>query len=312
LAQSFDWERVIEGLDREDFVLEGTEGLHVIFSALQQGTSAPDFPIYKLWGGTWNHPRAQWSVLRGYVKADILDVTRVPGIRKVFSSADFATATSGLKLMVATFETHKLISFDAVDALFHLALHESIPPDVKQAAQVELDKAAKFTPELLLCGALMVPKPWPESLERVINRLFNIFFEGHTSHQLVFWRLWQIDKPFVANRFIEYHARNPLNITRILDISQDLRCLSDLLDFQSAPFVLDVAALASRREYLNLDKWLQEMINKHGNDFVMEAYRFLRIKADAEYTQTRDGGKPTMVSLRVGPVYSFLTLLDKK
>jgi CCR4-NOT transcription complex subunit 1 len=84
------------------------------------------------------------------------------------------------------------------------------------------------------------------------------------------------------------------------------------LDFQTAPFVLDVAALAARREYLNLDKWLQEMINKHGNDFVMETYRFLRIKADAEYAQTRDGGKPTMVSLRVGPVYSFLTLLDKK
>lgn len=312
LAQSFDWERTIEGLDREDFVFEGAEGLHIILSALEQGTSDPEFPIYKLWGGNWNYPRAQWSALRGYIKSESLDVRRVPGIRKVFSSADFATATSGLKLMVATFETHKLISYDAVDALFHLALLESIPPDVKQAAQAELDKAAKFTPELLLCGALMIPKPWPDGLEHVINTLFNIFFEGHTSHQLVFWRLWQVDKPFVASRFIEYHARNPLHITRILDISQDLRCLSDLLDFQTAPFVLDVAALAARREYLNLDKWLQEMINKHGNDFVMETYRFLRIKADAEYTQTRDGGKPTMVSLRVGPVYSFLTLLDKK
>ncbi|RPB11593.1 Not1-domain-containing protein [Morchella conica CCBAS932] len=311
LAQSFDWERVIEGLDREDFILEGPEGLHVILSALQHGTSSVEFPIYKLWGGRWQHPRAQWSVLRGYIKADTLDVMRIPGIRKVFSSADFATASSALKLMVATFETHKFISFDAVDVLFYLALNETIPRDIQQAAQAEMEKAAKFTPELLLCGALMIPKPWPQTLDRIVSKLLDIFFEGHTSHQLVFWRLWQVDKPFVTNRFLEYHAANNLNITRILDISQDLRCLSDLLEAQNAIFVLDVASLAARREYLNLEKWLQEMINKYEGEFVMQCYRFLHIKADAEYTQAREGGKPTMVSLRVGPVHTFLTLLDK-
>lgn len=311
MAQSFDWERVIEGFDREDFLLEGAEGLHVIVSALQHGTSK-DFPIYKLWGGRWNHPRAQWSVLRGYIKAESLDVTRIPGIRKVFSSADFATASSALKLMVATFETHKFISFDAVDVLFYLALDDSIPGDVQKAAQVEMEKAAKFTPELLLCGALMIPKPWAPGLEHVVQKLLDIFFDGHTSHQLVFWRLWQVDKPFVTNKFLDYHTANNLNITRILDISQDLRCLSDLLEAQNAGFVLDVAALAARREYLNLDKWLQEMINKYEGDFVMQCYRFLHMKAEAEYTQAREGSKPTMVSLRVGPVHTFLTLLDKK
>ncbi|KAL7272945.1 CCR4-NOT core subunit cdc39 [Rhizina undulata] len=311
LAPSFDWEQVIKSFDREDFMLESTDGLHIILSAIQQGANNPDFPIYKLWGGRWSHPRTQWSILKAYIKADDLDVTRMPGIRKVFSSADFMTASSALKLMVATFETHKFISYDAVDVLLYMVVSEHISGDVRMAAQAELDKAAKFAPELLLCGALMVPKPWTANLEGIISTLLNIFFEGHTSHQLVFWRLWQVDKALVVNRFVEYHSRNPLNITRILDISQELRCLSDLLEVQNAAFVLDVASLASRREYLNLEKWLQEMINKYGGEFVMECYGFLKLKADAEYLQAREGTKQQMVSLRVGPVHTFLTLLDK-
>ncbi|PUU75387.1 hypothetical protein B9Z19DRAFT_994938 [Tuber borchii] len=49
-------------------------------------------------------------------------------------------------------------------------------------------------------------------------------------------------------------VKNNLNIIRILDITQELRCLSDLFEIKNAPFVLDVGALAAQREYLNLEK----------------------------------------------------------
>jgi len=312
LAQNFDWAVVIEHLDREDFVVDGPPGFYVITNAVHQGTQSLDFPLHQLWGGRWKCPRSQWSVLRAYIKADELDITKELGLRKVFSSEDFANANSALKLLVATFETQKLISYDAVDALLHLALDDDIPPDVRGAAQQELDRAAKFTPELVLCGALMTPQPWSSNLESIIESLFDIFFDGHSSHQMIFWRLWQMDKTLVAQRFVDAYIRNPLTITRILDISQELRCLSDLLEIRNATFVLDVASLAARREYLNLEKWLQEMITKYGGEFWGECYRFLRVKADAEYVASRENQKPTMVNLRVGPVHTFLTVLDSR
>jgi len=312
-AQNFDWAEVIEHLDREDFVIEGPAGLYVVTNAVHQGTQSSDFPLDRLWGGRWKYARSHWSVLRAYIKADELDITKELGIRKIFSSEDFATASSALKLMVATFETHKLISYDAVDALLHLSLEEGVPADVRTGAQQELDRAAKFTPELILCGALMTPQPWLSSLENIIENLFEIFFEGHPSHQMIFWRLWQVDKALVAQRFVDAFMRNPLTITRILDISQELRCLNDMLEVRNAMFVLDIASLAARREYLNLEKWLQEMINKYGAEFWGECYRFLKLKADAEYVASREGGKVSpMVSLRVGPVHSFLTVLDSR
>jgi CCR4-NOT transcription complex subunit 1 len=45
-------------------------------------------------------------------------------------------------------------------------------------------------------------------------------------------------------------------LSRILDVAQDLKALSILLNSKAVPFVIDLAVMASRREYLNLDKWL--------------------------------------------------------
>ena len=45
---------------------------------------------------------------------------------------------------------------------------------------------------------------------------------------------------------------------------------------------MDVAALASRREYLNLDKWLADNVTAHGADFLHSVISFLELKMDSE------------------------------
>ena len=49
-------------------------------------------------------------------------------------------------------------------------------------------------------------------------------------------------------------------LSRILDVAQDLKALSVLLQTNLFPFVIDLAVLASRREYLNLEKWLTDQL----------------------------------------------------
>ena len=42
-----------------------------------------------------------------------------------------------------------------------------------------------------------------------------------------------------------------------------LKALSMLLNGSPFVFVIDLAALASRREYLKLDKWLKDKLKEH-------------------------------------------------
>jgi len=46
------------------------------------------------------------------------------------------------------------------------------------------------------------------------------------------------------------------------------QALSPILEIRSFSFVINFATLASRREYLNLEKWLQDRINEHQSDFI--------------------------------------------
>ena len=59
-------------------------------------------------------------------------------------------------------------------------------------------------------------------------------------------------------------ADQNLRLARILDVSQDLKALSMLLNGQPLIFNIDLACLAARRGYLKLDKWLSDRIRDHG------------------------------------------------
>jgi hypothetical protein len=50
-----------------------------------------------------------------------------------------------------------------------------------------------------------------------------------------------------------------------------------LLNAQSFPFVIDLACLASRREYLKLEKWLTDKIREHGEPFISACVKFLQV-----------------------------------
>lgn len=64
-------------------------------------------------------------------------------------------------------------------------------------------------------------------------------------------------------------------LTRILDVAQDIKTLFRLLDGTCYPFVIDLACLASRREYLKLDKWLMDKFTENGENFVRALNSFL-------------------------------------
>jgi len=74
-----------------------------------------------------------------------------------------------------------------------------------------------------------------------------------------------------------------------LDVAQDLKALSAILEAKNFTFTIDLAALASRREYLNLEKWLQERITEHGLPFIKAALSFLKERTLANRAQQEQG-----------------------
>ncbi|CAJ0849761.1 6099_t:CDS:2, partial [Entrophospora sp. SA101] len=68
-------------------------------------------------------------------------------------------------------------------------------------------------------------------------------------------------------------------------------------------------ALASRREYLNLEKWLQEKINEHGEAFVHDCMEFLKQKITLEVTHETNGNDQA-VRLADEVVLKFLRVIS--
>ncbi|KAL4593178.1 CCR4-NOT transcription complex subunit 1 isoform X1 [Arapaima gigas] len=80
----------------------------------------------------------------------------------------------------------------------------------------------------------------------------------------------------MAEWYMRGEQYDQTKLSRILDLAQDLKSLSMLLSSTPFAFVIDLAALASRREYLKLDKWLMDKIRDHGEPFIQACVTFLK------------------------------------
>ncbi|MBW0484102.1 hypothetical protein O181_023817 [Austropuccinia psidii MF-1] len=149
---------------------------------------------------------------------------------------------------------------------------------VEKASEI-MERACKTNPELVLMALVQVPRPWALLHTDLVARLLQSFLKGSPSHQLVFLRIWQLDPNFLMATLRDFYQENEMNVTRVLDIIQDLKILEQVLSYQpNVNMILDIASLASRREYLNLEKWLGDRITQYGSSFINGCLDFLSKK----------------------------------
>lgn len=85
-----------------------------------------------------------------------------------------------------------------------------------------------------------------------------------------------------------------------------------MLDIQPYYFAIDLAALASRREFLNLEKWLQEKIVEHKDVFIRVCLEFLGQKLAAEISRQESNSVPSTVPLSLEVISTFLKVLSER
>ncbi|EGN96141.1 hypothetical protein SERLA73DRAFT_112282 [Serpula lacrymans var. lacrymans S7.3] len=279
---NLNWANVIKAFDWPDRHGVDTATLKLLIAILVNCPREADPHAVTGFWGTWSNSLYQLKLLDALLSlpADTFSFVSLPG-RRIVTVDDMANASPTIKSLAANVQGHTWNSVELFEVLVRQSCSESI--DIKNCVQEMLDKALKISAELVHMGLLEVKDPrWSEIRIECSQKLLNMFLAGHPNHQLVFMRLWQIEPSYLTDAFRDFYEESPLNITRILDVAQDLKILENLLEVRPFTFSLDVAALASRREYLNLDKWLLDNVNNHGAEFLHAAILFLEIKMDAE------------------------------
>ncbi|CAG8494332.1 7474_t:CDS:10 [Funneliformis mosseae] len=306
LQPHLDWVKIIEKLDYPEFNIHDTKGLEIILSSFRKAVKdRQQFPLDVFWRH-WNNLNGQFSFLRRIVQAppEIFNINDYP-VQKVLSMEDFATSNANLKSMSGMLTTNPWNSVELIDTMIKMA-DSNFFEEVRQL----FERAAKQTPEVMCLGLAQVQKPWNPLHQEIVNRLISMFLAGHSSSTPVLTRLWQVNSGLFIEGCLEMYKKDAMTISRILDIAQDLKqILSPLLEVQSFSFSIDLAALASRREYLNLEKWLQDNINEYGDSFIHDCLDFLSQKISMEVTRESNG---SLQSVRLtGDVFAiFLRILS--
>ena len=116
---------------------------------------------------------------------------------------------------------------------------------------------------------------WNRLKQEIISFLIPIFLGNHPNSAVILQHAWNqsfnphIIRTLIMNSMADWYtkaqdAEQNIRLARILDVSQDLKALSTLLNGQPLIFNIDLACLAARRGYLKLDKWMSDRIRDHG------------------------------------------------
>ncbi|KAF5324741.1 hypothetical protein D9611_004517 [Ephemerocybe angulata] len=281
---TLNWPAAIKSFDRPDRSTVDTATLKLLIAILLNvPREAEPHAVAGFWE-PWSNQLYQLRLLDALLSlpADTFNFVQLPG-KRIVTVDDVSIASPTIKSLAANVQGHTWNSLELFQILVKLADSESA--DVRNCVKEMLDKAIKISAELVHMGLLQVPDAsWNDIRLEYSRKLLAMFLAGHPNHQLVFMRIWQIQPSYLTTAFRDFYDENNLNITRILDVAQDLKILEPLLEVQPFTFALDVAALASRREYLNLDKWLADKVTAHGAEFLHSVILFLQQKMESEKT----------------------------
>ncbi|CAH2323826.1 CCR4-NOT transcription complex subunit 1 isoform X9 [Pelobates cultripes] len=274
LNPSLNFKEVTYELDNPGFQIRDSKGLQTVVYGIQRGLGMEPFPVDLIYR-PWKHAEGQLSFIHhSLMNPDI------------FCFADYpchAVATDILKAPpeddnreIATWQ-----SLDLIESLLRLA-------EVGQYEQVKqlFSYPIKHCPDMLVLALLQINTSWHTLRHELISTLMPIFLGNHPNSAIILHYAWhgQGQSPsirqLIMHAMAEWYMRgeqyDQARLSRILDVAQDLKALSMLLNGTPFAFVIDLAALASRREYLKLDKWLTDKIREHGEPFIQACMTFLK------------------------------------
>ncbi|XP_014478138.1 PREDICTED: CCR4-NOT transcription complex subunit 1 isoform X5 [Dinoponera quadriceps] len=276
IQATLSWNEVIVKLDHAEFVIKDRQGLNLLITALKLGLQhqgyPPDmFPV-ELFYRYWENVEGQFSLIQQILKCP-----------DIFCFADYPYHSVTVDVLKAapegdSKEAQTWRSLNIVELLLHMSERGLYTP-----VQELFKWPIQHCPDVLVLALLQINPPLSLLRQDLLSTLMPIFFGNHPNSAVILHHSWHANnskiKTIIMHAMADWYARgdhDQTRLSRILDVAQDLKALSALLNAQSFPFVIDLACLASRREYLKLEKWLSDKIRDHGEVFVAACVKFLQ------------------------------------
>ncbi len=320
LYPRLNWQTVYQHSDMDGFYIPDFKAFVMYVDIFKQATNNAAFPLQILFE-PWQYVAGFVSLIKQAIQAPIatLNFLLSPHVQRPIDNLYTNTKKSKNKSQrensTAHMQTyHTFYSLDLIEALLRLGEIEL------QEARQCFNAALERCPELLLCGIVElirrnpVGKPFPLTLANEYLGLLmpNYLGKAHSNSGPVLQRLWQLNSQYVMECMIDFYLKDRTFLTRVLDIAQDFSGLTpsgltqilNTTSYANVPptsslfYAIDLAVLAARRAYVNLEKWLHSRVAEHGNQFVIMCISYLQdnLSRMLAGSETANQPKPTVLT----------------
>jgi len=135
-------------------------------------------------------------------------------------------------------------------------------------------------PEIILIGLSIIKTEGDEFLfDDIINETLPLFLGNHINSIPVLEEIWNLNQELVIKSICNIYNTNPdlMNLTKILDITQKLKdSLIPIINCNDYNFTINLAILAVKSNFLQMDQWLSERILTIGDDFIESLLDYIK------------------------------------
>jgi len=278
---NFIWKDVFRELDFPGFFIPDGRCFRALIDTLKyglqlQGQNRPDqFPL-ETFLRRWTNTDGQLSLIRACLNAANCDI---------FSFADYPFHPAQTDMLKTngdkSYDVKEITvwkSMELLDLLLNLSDGGHYPV-IQEIFQFPI----AHCPDILILGLIQIQSPMNVLHQDLLSVLFPVFLGNHINSGVILQYAWNNNgnttiRPIMIHAMAEWYLRGDYDqtkLSRILDVAQDLKALPLLLNASSHVFIIDLACLASRREFLKLDKWLSDKIREHGEPFLASVVKVL-------------------------------------
>ncbi|KAM0926261.1 hypothetical protein ACQ4PT_003393 [Festuca glaucescens] len=258
LAPRTNWVHVMENLDHEGFIVPDEGAFYLLMSIYGRACKEP-FPLHAVCGSMWTNTEGQISFLKHAVSAPAAIFTFAHCSRQL-ALPDFASLSPG---------NHAWFCLDLLEVLCQLA-------EVGHTVSVRsmLEDPLGHCPDLLLVGLGHVNTAYNLLQFEVLSCAFPEILKDAAKSNVVN-HLWHINPCLTLRGFVGAHS-DPSCLLRIIDVCQDMKILSAVLDSTPFAFSIRLSAAVSWKDHSHLEKWLTEKLTLYNDSFLEECVDFMK------------------------------------
>ncbi|PAV57830.1 hypothetical protein WR25_08815 [Diploscapter pachys] len=306
------WVNVIVYLDDPAFRVENRSGFKLFVDVFLSVYKARNFPVELLYK-EWANQDAQLTLLQNVIEhSDLFCLIDYPHRSVVQPSHSLKNVPDEKDSNIANW-----CCLDLTETLLSIADRGS---HIQAVARI-LQPALPQCPDILLLAIFQIHTSLPhQSLrERIITALLPNFICQHPNAIAVLNVGWNSDvlprkkiHDMILEAFVTIYVKasdDQQKLAKILDVAHDLKPqgLSELLGIgKELPFIIDLACLASKRDYLKLEKWLEDKYKDYKDSLIENILTQIKRRAPPSIIPSAQGIGATLTPDTVKILLKFV------